>query len=34
MNPASKILQLALIRAIKSMLTAWEEWIKAQSGKQ
>lgn len=30
MNPATRALHKALIRLAKGMITAWEEWLKAQ----
>lgn len=31
MTPATRTLQLALIRSLKGILTAWERWIEEQS---
>lgn len=30
MSPSTRKLHLALIRAVKGMITAWEEWLQQQ----
>lgn len=32
MKPATRLLHESLIRALRGMLTAWENWVKATNG--